>query len=195
MKITQELLRKWDACDEGFRYFTDHWPDGAEYATIQESLRKDDKKEWSAWLTNAVWSAVSVESFNMDAMVRDEVAQALKITEGSPNSSSGNSSKAASSGNSSTAASSGDYSKAASSGNSSTAASSGDYSKAAANGKNTIAMVAGLNGHAKAGENGCIALCWHDGKRNRIVTGYVGENIKADTLYCAKDGKLVAVET
>ena len=177
MKITQELLRKWDACDEGFRYFTDHWPDGAEYATIQESLRKDDKKEWSAWLTNAVWSAVSVESFNMDAMVRDEVAQALKITEGSPNSSSGY------------------YSKAASSGDSSTAASSGDYSKAAANGKNTIAMVAGLNGHAKAGENGCIALCWHDGKRNRIVTGYVGENIKADTLYCAKDGKLVAVET
>ena len=87
-------------------------------------------------------------------------------------------------GNSSTAASSGDSSKAASSGRSSTAASSGNYSTAGAEGKDTIAMVAGLRGRAKAGENGCFALCWHDGNRIRIVTGHVGENgIEADTWY------------
>ena len=100
--------------------------------------------------------------------------------------SSGDSSKAASSGNSSKAASSGDYSTAASSGNSSKAASSGDYSTAQAKGKDTIAMVAGREGAASGGENGCFALAWYDekAKRNRIVTGYVGEDgIKAATLY------------
>jgi len=118
--------------------------------------------------------------------------------------SSGYSSKAASSGDASTAASSGDASKAASSGNSSTAASSGNaskaassgnFSKAASSGKDTIAMVAGLNGSAKAGENGLFVLCWFDdtSKRNRTITGYVGEGgIKADTWYCCdENGNLV----
>ena len=72
------------------------------------------------------------------------------------------------------------------------AASSGNYSTAASSGQNTVAMVAGCAGRAKAGENGCIALCWHDGKRNRIVVGYVGEDgIKADTWYRVDGGKLV----
>lgn len=82
--------------------------------------------------------------------------------------------------------------EAASSGNYSTAASSGYGSTAASSGQNTVAMVAGCAGRAKAGENGCIALCWHDGKRNRIVVGYVGEDgIKADTWYRVDGGKLV----
>jgi hypothetical protein len=92
------------------------------------------------------------------------------------------------------AASSGGHSMAASSGDGSTAASSGDGSTAAAQGVNTIAMVAGLGGQARAGLNGCIAMCWHDGERSRIVVGYVGEEgIEADTLYRVADGKLVAV--
>jgi len=108
--------------------------------------------------------------------------------------SSGDGSTAASSGDGSTAASSGYGSKAASSGDGSKAASSGDRSTAAVQGANTIAMVAGLGGQAKAGPNGCIALCWYDGKRNRIVAGYVGEEgIEADTLYRVADGKLVKV--
>ena len=56
-------------------------------------------------------------------------------------------------------------------------------------------MIAGLHGRAKAGQNGCIALCWYDGTRNRIVIGYVGENgIEADTFYRVTDGKLVRAE-
>jgi hypothetical protein len=114
--------------------------------------------------------------------------------DGSTAASSGYGSTAASSGCGSMAASSGDCSKAASSGYGSTAASSGYGSTAAVQGANTIAMVAGLGGQAKAGPNGCIALCWYDGKRNRIVAGYVGEEgIEADTLYRVADGKLVKV--
>ena len=96
-----------------------------------------------------------------------------------------------SSGDGSTAASSGDGSTAASSGNGSKAASSGNYSTAEAKGKATIALVAGINGAVSAGENGCFAACWHDGKRNRIAVGYVGEDgIEADTAYrLTKAGK------
>ena len=89
------------------------------------------------------------------------------------------------------AASSGNSSKAASSGNSSTAASSGDCSKAASSGYKTIAMVAGFNGMAKAGPDGCIALAFYDGERPRIVIGYVGEGIDADTYYRVEKGLLV----
>ena len=106
--------------------------------------------------------------------------------------SSGNYSKAASSGNYSTAASSGDSSKAASSGNYSTAASSGDYSKAEASGKQTVAMVAGLGGRARAGINGAFALAYKDGVQIRIAVGIVGEDgILADTWYQVEGGKLV----
>ncbi len=94
-----------------------------------------------------------------------EVARCVDETRGSPDSASG------------------DYS---------TAASSGDGSAAASSGADTISMVAGLRGRASSGKNGCIALCWHDGKRNRIVVGYVGEDgIKADTWYRVEAGKLV----
>ncbi|MDE2022264.1 MAG: hypothetical protein KGI71_05140 [Patescibacteria group bacterium] len=105
--------------------------------------------------------------------------------------SSGTYSKAASSGADSTAASSGVGSTAASSGVGSTAASSGVGSKAASSGKKTIAMVAGYAGCAKAGPSGCIALAYDDGKRPRIVVGYVGEGIEPDTWYRVDNGQLV----
>jgi len=109
--------------------------------------------------------------------------------------SAGYSSRAASAGNSSTAASAGNSSRAASSGDSSRAASAGNSSTAGAEGKDTVAMVAGIGGRAKAGDNGCFALCWNDGARNRVVTGYVGEDgIEADTWYRIENGKLVEAE-
>jgi hypothetical protein len=64
-------------------------------------------------------------------------------TQGTPDVASGDSSKAASSGNYSTAASSGDSSKAAASGNYSKAASSGDSSKAASSGNSSTAASSG----------------------------------------------------
>jgi len=52
-------------------------------------------------------------------------------------------------------------------------------------------MVAGFNGMAKAGPDGCIALAFYDGERPRIVIGYVGEGIDADTYYRVEKGLLV----
>ena len=204
MNITKDLLRSWSACADGYAYFLEHWSDGSTYAAVQAKLREDRKTDWSVWLTAHVWeAAIADPSSSIAALAQAEVDEAITTTKDSPNSASGYFSKAASSGNYSKAASSGDRSKAASSGNYSTAASSGYGSmaassgvgsKAAVQGANTIAMVAGLGGQAKAGPNGCIALCWYDGKRNRIVAGYVGEEgIEADTLYRVADGKLVKV--
>src|SRR3990172_3077508 len=104
--------------------------------------------------------------------------------------SSGNYSNAASSGNYSASASNGNYSAAASSGDCSTATSSGHCSTAESNGKQTIAMVAGLNGKARAGINGAFALPWLYGKQVRIAVGVIGENAKADVWYCVKNGIL-----
>jgi hypothetical protein len=57
-------------------------------------------------------------------------------------------------------------------------------------GINAVAM-AGVDGAAKSGETGAIAIFWHDGNRIRIAVGYVGEDgIKSDTLYYVKQGKL-----
>jgi hypothetical protein len=55
--------------------------------------------------------------------------------------------------------------------------------------------VAGHNGNAKAGQDGCVTIAFRDGKRMRVVVGYVGEDgIKADTMYCVVKGKLKEVE-
>ena len=174
-QITDDTLASWNACEKGRKWFRAHFPQGGAYNEVQAALRANRRYEWSSWLTTAAFAAALKYPAGIADLATDEVSEVLEATKGSPNSSSGDYSKAASSG---------DYSTAASSGNGSTAASSGDYSTAASSGEATIAMVAGQNGRAKAGPNGCVALVWHDGQRNRIAVGYVGEDgIKADTWY------------
>jgi hypothetical protein len=192
VKITLDWLKDHDACSDARAAFAEKFPDGAEYGVVQDALRAEHKLEWSVWLTDRAWRNLIAAPDSIGAFAVSEVERAIAGTKNSPNSASGYGSKAASSGNYSTAASSGDGSTAASSGNYSTAASSGNYSTAASSGDYTVAMVAGISGRAKAGESGCIALCWYDGTRNRIVVGYVGEDgIKADTWYRVESGKLV----
>ena len=104
---------------------------------------------------------------------------------------SGDSSKAASSGNYSNAASSGYSSKAASSGNYSNAASSGNSCSCEATGGNNVVAIAGT-GRVRVGLRGAFAVAYYtDSDGWRFLTGKVGEDgIEADTWYIAKDGKL-----
>ena len=165
MKITIELLTEWNACEPARLLFSARYPQGEHYAAVQSALREERCYSWSYWLAKAAWSATISAPESISDLVNEEINQALFETKDSPNISSGN------------------YS---------TAASSGECSKAASSGVGTIAMVAGLGGAAKAGKDGCIALCWYDGNRNRVAVGYVGENdIEADTWYVIANGKLV----
>ena len=73
------------------------------------------------------------------------------------------------------------------------AAATGYSGHAAATGDSGASAVLGLEGRAKAGKDGLLAVAWHDGKRPRLAVGYVGEDgIKPDTWYRAtRAGKLV----
>ena len=166
MKITKDLLKKWGACTDGYKWYVNKFPQGAKYSEVNKALRDDKRYNDSGWLTNKVFAAFFEQPELIASVVAAEVQQTLNETKDSPNSSSGDSSKAAS---------------------------SGDYSKAEAKGLQTVAMVAGRNGLARAGEKGAFAPAWLDGEQMRIAVGIVGENgIKADTWYCVnKTGQLV----
>ena len=106
--------------------------------------------------------------------------------------SSGNDARIGSSGDAARIGSSGDAARIGSSGNDARIGSSGNDAQIVATGENATIVCAGSNARVKAGKDGCFALTWHDGNRNRIVVGYVGEDgIKADTWYHVNAGKLV----
>ena len=85
-------------------------------------------------------------------------------------------SKLAASGDDSKLAASGYASKLAASGDASKLAASGNASQLAASGDDSIAVGVGPNSAVMAGPGGTIALTWRDGKRYRLVVGYIGEN-------------------
>ena len=96
-------------------------------------------------------------------------------------------------GDSGHASATGDYGHASATGNYGHASATGDYGHASATGDYGWA-VAGYSGKVKAGKDGCVTIAYHDGKRMRVVLGYVGEDgIKADTVYCVENGKLKEV--
>ncbi|WP_192903328.1 hypothetical protein [Burkholderia thailandensis] len=56
MKITTDLLRKWQACTNGYGWFIRKFPQGAEYTDVQQALRDDNRFEDSSWLTEGAFS-------------------------------------------------------------------------------------------------------------------------------------------
>ena len=176
MKITKELLKEWDACSNGFKWFLQKFPQGGDVHEVGSTLRVDKRYDDARWLTSHVFEQfiktpsdiASYVEGDVAAVIKEtDIAVTLKAVEGSP------------------IFASGDYSK---------AASSGDYSKAEAIGEKTVSMVAGCNGRAKAGLKGAFALAWHDENSGsmKICVGEVGFNgIKADVFYCVKNGVLV----
>ena len=179
VKITLDWLAERDACAAARKAFAGRFPDGATYVEVQAALHAENRADWSRWLVDALYrglldSPADVTTQNVDAhvgMARQIIAAAppAVIETSTP-----------------------DAAQIGSSGNYARIGSSGNYAQIVATGENATIACAGIGARVKAGQSGCFALAWHDGTRNRIVVGYVGEDgIKADTWYRVEDGKLV----
>ena len=57
MKITKEFLKEKDACNEGFRWFCDNFPEGGEYQVVLDALAKENRADWARWLIEKVGPA------------------------------------------------------------------------------------------------------------------------------------------
>ncbi len=108
----------------------------------------------------------------------------------------GNWSAATNTGNQSAATNTGDRSAATNTGNRSAALSTGYQSAAIVAGKNSVAIATGVEGRAKADIGEAIVLCEYDnnGNLSHISSSIVdGINIKANTFYTLKGGRLLEV--
>ena len=108
----------------------------------------------------------------------------------------GNQSAATNTGNQSAATNTGDRSAATNTGNWSVALSTGCQSAAIVTGKNSVAIATGVEGRAKADIGEAIVLCEYDnnGNLSHISSSIVdGINIKANTFYTLKGGRLLEV--
>ena len=105
---------------------------------------------------------------------------------------SGRESRQATSGRESIQVASGGWSIQAASGNNSRQAASGDWSRQETTGKNCVMMSAGDSGMARGKIGSWIVLTeWTDGFPTVVAKRIDGEEIKEDTWYMAKGGKLV----
>ena len=106
----------------------------------------------------------------------------------------GNLSAATNTGKWSAATNTGDWSAATNTGKWSVALSTGYQSAAIVTGKNSVAIATGVEGRAKADIGEAIVLCEYDnnGNLSHISSSIVdGVNIKANTFYTLKNGRLL----
>jgi hypothetical protein len=116
--------------------------------------------------------------------------------ENAPASTSGANAPASTSGRKAPASTSGWNAPASTSGEDAPASTSGENAPASTSGADSCAIALGIRGLAAAGKNGIVAVKWYDGRRYRLVVGYVGENgIKPNAFYCCNNmGKLEEVK-
>ena len=130
-------------------------------------------------------------------MVKASVDITFAACKGAENadSASGYPSRQAAGGDGSRQAASGDWSRQAASGHDSSQVASGRGSRQETTGKNCVMMSAGNNGKARGKIGSWIVLTeWVDGVPNVVAKRIDGEEIKEDTWYWVKDGKLVEAE-
>ena len=208
LQVTKDLLKPWGPCSDGYKWFLEKFPQGAEYTAVQKALRADRRFDDARWLSNQVWDKLILAEPSTTAdVVADHKAEALEIiadttalkveghtvaelqAAGATLENDGGKREIR-------IGSSGESAQIGSSGDSARIGSSGDYAQINATGKDAVIACAGLHSRARAGVNGVIALPWHDeaAKRTRIAVGYVGEDLKAGVWYEVQGGHFVEVQ-
>jgi len=170
VKITLDWLVQRDACATAREAFARRFPEGATYVEVQAALHAEHRADWSWWLVDAIYrdllenpAEVTTQSVGAHVDISNKIIAASPLAViETPTT------------------------------DAARIGSSGDDAQIVATGENATIVCAGGGARVKSGKGGCFALTWHDGTRNRIVVGYVGEDgIKADTWYRVEAGKLV----
>ncbi|RKG33764.1 hypothetical protein [Acinetobacter tianfuensis] len=155
MKINLELLKNWGACSDGESYFSEKFPNGADYAAVITQCDLDDKEDYHQWLfcnafahldakelgeitqgETAQISGYAQKGLELLTLLQQEIKDTNTISKDAESrlAASGVRSRLAASGDWSRLAASGDWSRLAASGAESRLAASGAESRLAASG-------------------------------------------------------------
>ncbi|MBM9401593.1 hypothetical protein JUN65_08335 [Gluconacetobacter azotocaptans] len=210
--ITLEKIRGWYACGGGRDWFREKFPQGGSYGEVMNALYADNRHGDARWLANKAFDVTSitadfiqsdvqsiisvtnaeVEIEGADRNCSDDDARAGFSGDDAQAGFSGYGARAGFSGDDARAGFSGDDARAGFSGNYARAGFSGDDARIDCTGKNCTFAIAGKNAAVKLGPGGAASIAWHDGKRDRFVTIYEGEDgILPDVFYRVENGKIV----
>lgn len=194
--ITRKRLKKWQACESGYKRFCQLFPQGADLKTASVGLIQDGHTDWSNWL----W-----EQCKQDGDYADQTT----VAAGKHGTATAGKYGTATAGNYGTVAA-GDYG-ASTTGYEGTAtvgykgtATAGDWGSATVGYEgNAIAgdegtAIAGNGGTATVGEQGVISIIFYSRKKQKHLRkiGAIGENgLKPNVAYkLDKDGNFIEVE-
>ncbi|GBR60797.1 hypothetical protein AA18889_2472 [Acetobacter senegalensis DSM 18889] len=167
--ITLKMLRKWGACQDGKSWFSDKFPQGAEYGDVISALYADKRYDDARWLARNVFD----KAFSSEIVVSDVNAViALTADAEADSDNSGDSAQIGSSGDGARIGSSGNYVRIGSSGDSAQIGSSGYGAQIGSSGK--YAQIGSSGYGAQIGSSGKYAQIGSSGDSARIEA--TGEN-------------------
>ena len=201
---TYRLDGKIKICEHGFHFcdtplatFEYYPPSESRYALVETTgkIISDGKHKFCTDELK-ILKEFTLENFVQEAINTNGESAVIKKDSRSAATNTGNCSAATNTGDWSAATNTGFHSAATNTGFHSAAISIGDKSSAKVTGENSIAIVSGQESKAK-GALGCwlVLTEWSDGGIAEVRAVKVdGEQIKADTFYTLKGGKIVEAE-
>ena len=166
------------------------------YILDRVAIRKSEAGDRSAATNTGDQSAATNTGYQSAATNTGDRSAATNTGDRSAATNTGNRSAATNTGDQSAATNTGNRSAATNTGNRSVALSTGFQSAAIVTGKNSVAIATGVEGRAKADIGEAIVLCEYDdnGNLSHISSSIVdGVNIKANTFYTLKGGRLLEI--
>ncbi len=179
--ITKDRVKAWSACTDGYRWFLDKFPQGAEFEEVYAALKADKRYDDSGWLADRVFAELDAPA-KVQQTVLISGADKDKI-------------KAAADAGAE-AATTGEGANAATTGYRANAATTGEGANAATTGEGAIAASLGAFAKAKASAGGAIVLAHRNpnGELIGVFASMVGQNgIKPDVWYEMSDAGPVEV--
>ena len=208
LQITKERVKAWSACTDGYRWFLEKFPQGAEFAEVYAALQADRRYADSGWLADHVFAELDAPAKVQQTVLivgADKAKIEKAVADGAEAATTGHRANAATTGNRANAATTGNWANAATTGyraNAATtghwanAATTGEEANAATTGHSAIAASLGAYAKAKASSGGAIVLAHRksNGDLIGVFASMVGQNgIKPDVWYEMSDAGPVEV--